>query len=94
MNKTEFIETYGNPEGFNYDEFESDLNQVIASEIERVMPDEKAIYKEGNDSEMPKDENGYNTFKYAFDDDQLDAFVSGANWLKSEITRKLNLKEE
>jgi len=83
MTKQKFIELYGyNRANFgdidNRKQFTSDLNSVIASEIERVMPSRSDILnraKEVYDQDLNENYEGY--------------YREGANWLKGEITKKL-----
>ena len=48
------------------------------------MPSDKQIITEANDEDMPV-VDGKATFKYAYDDDQADAFITGARWAIEQI---------
>ena len=49
------------------------------------LPTEEEISNEAEKLNAGKDENGRTIFKYAFDENEQDAFINGATWLKECI---------
>jgi len=52
---------------------------VLTKYRQQGIPTEEEISIEAYDEDMPM-EGDQHTFKYAFDDDQAEAFISGAKW--------------
>jgi len=66
----------------NNEEIRKDIFKYLTTlgeHRQQGMPTEEEISIEAYDEDMPM-EGDQHTFKYAFDDDQAEAFISGAKW--------------
>ena len=82
MNKEQFVNKYFTVLYDDREELTSDLNALIASEIERVMPSGKEIIFYAKEDKKGMTKGFLNNLL-------VDGKIMGANWFKSEIIKRL-----